>query len=584
MRSWRRTIFAVFALAIALIMIVVVWANVNSVVNVSRSQQDGNRQAAQAWSKLLSNQLGSVAEHRRDIAITLYNTNEWAYGSGPLSLAARHRLNEDMNDKMLVNQYISFLYLYDREEESMMLVGHAQTTGGDLLELRRFLKGRDINEEIPPDGRWRVIRTGENAYFTCSSALGKYTVGVLSKLAYYDPLESVYLMGDGAGCYLLWEDETICMGGGAEWEDPALWDGGKVKSAGLFGVNTVTADFPPMDAVIAVAARPFSWKSLMSTSAPLLFISSAVGLVAVLLLVRFLNGLVVRPLDEIRRANQEIRSGSLDYRISAEPNSQEFRELYQSFNDMADQINSLRIENYERRLEQRSNELTVLRSQLRPHFYLNALTTAYNMTYTGTPEDVRHYIQLLSRHMRYMLNVRGDTVPLSLELGHVRNYVMMQNMKLPDSIDVYIGCEDELAAFPVPYLLIFTVVENAFKHAMTLYNTLQLIIQCEWESGPDFTGLKVIVEDNGEGFPQAVLDAFRVGAEPPEPKDHIGLSNVSRTLQLMFERRDLLEISNSPAKGAHVEIRIPEGAPAVLPEPETGPIDQGGEEHEAADL
>jgi sensor histidine kinase YesM len=39
--------------------------------------------------------------------------------------------------------------------------------------------------------------------------------------------------------------------------------------------------------------------------------------------------------------------------------------------------------------------------------------------------------------------------------------------------------------------------------------------------------------------------------------EHIGLSNVYRTLQLTYQRTDLLRLSNTDPNGARVEILIP---------------------------
>ena len=66
-------------------------------------------------------------------------------------------------------------------------------------------------------------------------------------------------------------------------------------------------------------------------------------------------------------------------------------------------------------------------------------------------------------------------------------------------------------------------------------------------------------QDNGRGFLPEQLKLYN-GELLPADEDgcHIGLSNVKRTLRLIYGRADLLHISNGVPSGAIVEIRIPE--------------------------
>ena len=246
--------------------------------------------------------------------------------------------------------------------------------------------------------------------------------------------------------------------------------------------------------------------------------------------------------------------------IAEKANSQEFADLFNSFNEMADSLKKMRIEAYDRQLREQRDELKMLRAQLRPHFYLNAITTVSNMTYQNRNEDIRKYLAALAKYMRYMLNIQNKWVRIAEEIEQVKSYLEMQKIKFPGSVDAYIGCADSVADTRVPYLLLFTAVENSFKHAMSLYEPLWLVVQCEHYQDGDFCGCRMIVEDNGKGFPQEVISMFSLPEEetPRSAKDHLGLTNISRTLQLIYHRNDLLRLSNAKTGGAHVEIWIPE--------------------------
>ena len=95
---------------------------------------------------------------------------------------------------------------------------------------------------------------------------------------------------------------------------------------------------------------------------------------------------------------------------------------------------------------------------------------------------------------------------------------------------------------------------------MTLYTPMDLVIRCESVDERDFRGVRLTVEDNGDGFPPEVIEKFLEERDDPVfTKEHLGLSNVRYTLNLVYHRSDLLRLSNRPGGGARVEIWIPEG-------------------------
>ena len=225
---------------------------------------------------------------------------------------------------------------------------------------------------------------------------------------------------------------------------------------------------------------------------------------------------------------------------------------------MIAQIKMLKIESYDQQIAKQQDELSMLRAQIRPHFYINAVTTISNMTYDDRNADIRRYVSALTKYMRYMLSLKSDYVTVSDELRHIENYIEMQKIKMPDSVDAHIQCDDAVSQFRVPYLIIFTVVENTFKHAADLYKTLLLRIQCEYVLEENFQGCKITVSDNGKGFSPEVIAHYSEDQELPALKDHFGLTNIIRTLQLTYRRHDLLTLYNASEGGAVVEIRIPE--------------------------
>ena len=179
------------------------------------------------------------------------------------------------------------------------------------------------------------------------------------------------------------------------------------------------------------------------------------------------------------------------------------------------------------------------------------------MTYQNRLEDIRSYIQALARYIRYMLNIQSPMIAISAELTHIENYIKMQDLRFPESVKASYHCDKAISETEIPFLMLFTVVENSFKHAMNLYSTMELNIICEPYSEDGFSGIRLIVEDNGDGYTPEVLEQFS-GPVPEDlpAKDHLGLSNVQYTLRYVYRRSGLLRLSNLE-HGARTEILIP---------------------------
>ncbi len=274
---------------------------------------------------------------------------------------------------------------------------------------------------------------------------------------------------------------------------------------------------------------------------------------------------VVRPVTELSQAvkNAADKGGNIEHlEITVDAETEEIYTLQTVLDYLLHEVLSARLQLYKHKVEKQDMELKQLRSQLRPHFYLNAIMTVNSMTYQNRNEDIREYLAGFSDHMRYMMRITTGMVVLKEELSHIENYVTMQKIKFPSSVILMTECPERLENAKIPHLLLYTVVENSFKYAMTLQETMVLTITCEEVVREGFSGYQVTLEDNGKGFEEQILALYNGGQlseDMPEDKEekHIGLNNVKQSLFLQYGRRDLLRLSNALPHGARVEIRIP---------------------------
>ena len=297
-----------------------------------------------------------------------------------------------------------------------------------------------------------------------------------------------------------------------------------------------------------------SW--LLRISSLTVLVLGVVCLLGYTVLARIIYQRYLKPMVGLTKEVAQAEQDPEHMHITRINSTREMDELTGSIDHLLDEVLARRMADYQHQLKEQDMELMMLRSQLRPHFYLNALTTIDAMTYQNRNEDIRRFLQALSVHVRYMLRTDESYITLGEEAKHIEAYLEMQEIRHPGKIVHLINIPEEIEEEELPHLILYTVVENSFKYAFGQEDTLLLMIHAEKTE----EGILVRIEDNGSGYPEEILSQFRNGpkaAASGEQKRHIGLRNVQRTLALWYGREDLLRLHNSHMGGAVTEILLP---------------------------
>ena len=121
----------------------------------------------------------------------------------------------------------------------------------------------------------------------------------------------------------------------------------------------------------------------------------------------------------------------------------------------------------ERKSQQVSAELNLLKSQVQPHFLFNALNNIYYLSYTKS-DHAPQSIARLSDIMRYFVEeAPKELVPLKAELDFIQDYIEVERIRLPHSLEI---CWERNAhhneQILIPPILFIPLVENVFKHGV----------------------------------------------------------------------------------------------------------------------
>ncbi|AYD46980.1 sensor histidine kinase [Arachidicoccus soli] len=191
--------------------------------------------------------------------------------------------------------------------------------------------------------------------------------------------------------------------------------------------------------------------------------------------------------------------------------------------------------------QQLETELSLLRSQVNPHFLFNTLNSIYSLTLTNS-EKAPDAVMRLSRIMRYTLEeAQSEFVPLEDELAFINSYLELQKIRATDKVQVLYEVKGNDGDIKIPPLLLIPFIENAFKYGVSARNR---------------TVIKVIIKvENKFLFFNCENDIV------PNIAMHqgtgLGIANVRRRLELLYKRNYTLDIINSDDKykvALHLEI------------------------------
>jgi hypothetical protein len=174
-------------------------------------------------------------------------------------------------------------------------------------------------------------------------------------------------------------------------------------------------------------------------------------------------------------------------------------------------------------------ELDLLRTQIHPHFFFNTLNNLYSLSVQRS-DQAPDLILKLSELMSYMLyDAAAPTVPLSKELETLDNYIAIESLRFGARLDCSFHKNITDPTIPIPPLLLLTFVENSFKHGR--------------QSGPGPLHIDIDCTTTRKEL------GFRISNPTPpassSSKPGIGLKNVRRRLDLLYQKKYSLDINRS---------------------------------------
>lgn len=189
-------------------------------------------------------------------------------------------------------------------------------------------------------------------------------------------------------------------------------------------------------------------------------------------------------------------------------------------------------------------ELLALKMQLHPHFLFNTLH-AIGVLVRENPAAAERTIALLGDLLRATLTHAGvQEVPLEEELGFLRTYLEIEQLRFQDRLTVRFEVEAGHDRALVPNFILQPLVENAVRHGIEPREEAGSIVVRVRRREAD---IELAVLDDGQGL------APGTGREG----NGIGLSTTRSRLAMLYGGAAALTLTPRPEGGLACVVRLP---------------------------
>lgn len=324
----------------------------------------------------------------------------------------------------------------------------------------------------------------------------------------------------------------------------SIGDYSYVKGWKLVGI----ADTRRIDELLKDARNSIIWLAIISTMVPSL-------LIFIILLSYHYR------VKKLSRHMEKVRNERFDL-IDIKEGRDEIGGLIRTFNVMISKITSLINDVYKLEIRQKSlelervrTELSMLQSQVNPHFLFNTLNALLVVCTKKGYTDVTEIIKNLSLLMRQLLSRVDDLVPLREELELTTMYLQIEKFRFGHLFNYSFDIDPQALSMRIPRMSIQPLVENACKHGLQARKDDRTIVVTAKLNERD---LVVSVVDNGVGMERRKLQQLMEKVRSDAGMDgHIGIRNVYRRLELFYNGIVRFQLNSDPDKGTEAGFHIP---------------------------
>ncbi|MCC3377273.1 sensor histidine kinase [Cohnella sp. REN36] len=580
-RSLRFKLSLGFVMIALPLVCLLLYSNYTASNSVREQAAESNKSMIALYSNQIQTALGRESNFLYNLAsddADILSLNKMAYNSTEYALTKLRILNGlTRNHRFNSSSDVQFVYV--KAHRDLIHTPIPADTYDETMAMKMCIA--DLLDEARPDSplftEWKVADCGGKPGLIrlVKSGFGD-DLGAWVRLDHLMvPLELIQLGREGFAAFVDGSGKAVSdsFGTGSFKEPPVIdlqakyerlkgeRDTYVVVSNPIASTDVALAAFIPEQGMLQNLAR---FRAFLVWVPPFAF-------ALLLLYLIYLNGVIIRPMNELVKAMRTLKRGDWKFRLNRSP-SREFLSVNETFNDMAYQIQQLKIHVYEERIRAQQAELKHLQLQINPHFLLNSINVVYNLAQIKNFAVIQAMCLNLVKYFRFTTKTGQSFVMLAEEMEHMDSYLRIQQVRFPDRITYRIAVEEDVKQVPVPPLLVQPFIENAVKYGFDFMEE-PFHVEIQAVRDPALGICRIRIADNGSGFPPDVLNSLRDGSYFGRTDDqHLGIWNSYHRLQILYGREARLTFGNDVEGGALVELDLPVQAPAQadLPREQTG--------------
>lgn len=175
-------------------------------------------------------------------------------------------------------------------------------------------------------------------------------------------------------------------------------------------------------------------------------------------------------------------------------------------------------------------ELNLLKAQLHPHFLFNTMNNLYALSIEKSAKTSEGIAKISSLLRSVLYECNDSEITLDKEIKLIENYIDLERMRYGNRIQINFKVSGELKNRKIAPMILFTFVENCFKHGSS--------------KDPDNPKIEINLSVSG--------DEIMFFAENSKPKiieniteekvGGIGLNNVKKRLEIIYGENYRLKI------------------------------------------
>ncbi len=180
--------------------------------------------------------------------------------------------------------------------------------------------------------------------------------------------------------------------------------------------------------------------------------------------------------------------------------------------------------------QQMTAELSLLKSQINPHFLFNVLNSIYSLSLKKS-DQTSVVVLKLSDLLRYMLyETQQEQVPLEKELKMLQDYLDIEQTRISPIHDIKVNIKTDKNSYYIAPLILIPFIENAVKHGL--------------DSMIEQSFLHMDIQVKEQQLQLLCRNSYKSQQMEKKAESGIGLINVRKRLELIYPNQYHLSIDN----------------------------------------